>query len=84
MIAGDAAAGEIAHAPHALVREGAVAHEVAGAQVGLDVLVGQEGQRSVEGVEVGVHVGDDREAHQPGAGGAAGTGYRVPAVARHS
>jgi hypothetical protein len=62
VVAGDTRARKGEDAANALVRVGAVAHEVSRAQVTIDALAREERQRRIEGVQVAVDVGDDPDA----------------------
>jgi hypothetical protein len=64
VVAGDADPGQRRDALHARVRRRAVAHEVPGADVGVHALGGQAPEHRLQGVEVGVDVREDPEAHR--------------------
>jgi hypothetical protein len=64
VIAGDGVPVEREHPPHAFVGHRAVADQIAGAEIAVEVLGRQEVEDRVEGMRVAVDVGDDAVAHQ--------------------
>jgi hypothetical protein len=63
VIPGHAAPGKREHAAHALVRQWPVADQVAGAEVGVDLLRREEAERRLERVRVRMDVRNDPVTH---------------------
>jgi hypothetical protein len=63
VIPGHAAPGKREHTTDALVGQGPVADQVAGAEVAVELLGREEGERGLERVRVRMDVGDDTIAH---------------------
>ena len=81
MVAGHALAGQGARATNTLVGRRPIADEVTRTEIGVDLLCGEERERGLEGVHVGVDIRDDAEAHHAAAAVGARRWYQ-PAQAR--